>query len=94
MYGELDLLGLESAIGTILLIATIGGILLTVLGIIYAVRSWMAQTAALETRKDVAEIKRQLEAMNRPVTPPVQSTTPDRREIINDGPKIASSPKP
>lgn len=83
---DLDLLGLNQTLGLILTIVTIGSIVLTVIGILYGIRTWMAQTAAFKTRRDVAEIKQMLASQQ---IKPVSS--PPRDDEIKAGPKIAQS---
>lgn len=85
---DLDLLGLNETIGLILMIVIVGGIILTILGLLYAIRTWMAQSAAFQTRKDVAEIKRMLQDMNRPAPAPTPPA-PTRKDPAENGPKLA-----
>ncbi len=83
---DLDLLGLNQTLGLILTIVTIGSIVLTVLGILYGIRTWMAQTAAFKTQRDVAEIKQMLASQRtQHVSPPAKD------DEIKAGPKIAQS---
>lgn len=86
MYSPTDISSLEQMITIALGIATLAGLLLAIFGVIYGIRTWMAQTAVFKIRKDIAEIKQMLnsaKAHNQPQSPaPVNSD-------ITDGPKLA-----
>lgn len=89
MYDSADLLGINEALGTIILLLSIGSLILGGLGLVYAIRTWMAQSAAFQTRKDVAEIRRLLQDMKQPTAPKATPTPPEINDT--DGRHIAQN---
>lgn len=88
MYSPTDISSLEQMITIALGIATLAGLLLAIFGVIYGIRTWMAQTAVFKIRKDIAEIKQMLNSAKAHN----QSQAPDSvNSDITDGPKLADN---
>lgn len=89
MYDRADLFGLNDTIGLIITILAIGSLILGGLSLVYAIRSWMAQSAAFQTRKDVAEIKQILQDIKQSTAPkaapaPSKTDQTDGRHIAQN----------
>lgn len=82
---EVDMTGIETTLMTVVPLLVVAGLVIVTLSVVYAVRTWRAQSAALATRRDVAEIKQILQSQGRSSQP----ARPESSDDIKAGPKIA-----